>query len=346
MTSLFVFPGWFDTNPFLNMLYLDARAQGYQLNSTTNLFNFLSEVKKAKPKDVIHIHWTSPIAQDGATEKEAAKNVKAFVKALETAKANQVKIIWTIHNSIPHETKYRDLEISLCQQLSQLADRIHVLADNTANEVSEFYKLPQAKQVKVAHSSYWGIYDQAQSKADARKALSIKTDETAVLFLGLARGYKGIEEAVDQVKDSKAKLALLITSQLSAKDLESLSSNLPKNIRILNPDHYLEAEELAVWLRAADFAAFAFKRILNSGSALLAATFGLPLVMPTLGNLPEVFAKQEFVEFYEPGQDNLGKAIAAMTKKHQKLEAKATAFAKSYQPYDMAKLFTQKLLSN
>jgi hypothetical protein len=46
--------------------------------------------------------------------------------------------------------------------------------------------------------------------------------------------------------------------------------------------------DLQTYFRAADLAVFPYKDILNSGSALMALTFDVPLLVPALGSMPEL----------------------------------------------------------
>lgn len=346
MPKLMVFPGWFSINPYLNLLYLDASAQGFEVSGYTDLLLFLRNVKSAKSGDVIHLHWTAPIAQEAKDEKAARANIKLLEKALRQAKSRSVKLIWTVHNAIPHETKFFDIEVELCKLLCELVDSIHVLADNTAEELSELYVLPAEKVVKVGLSSYWGIYDQTASKAHARAELGVRENETAALIMGMNRGYKALDQAVDNLaKAATGPLVILMSSEVSKSDLAKFS--LPKNVRMIAADHFLTTEELSVWLTAADFAVFTFDKILNSSSVFLAATFGLPFVAPALGNIPEVFEGRSFAELYVPDAtgENLRAAITKLVKNHEALSVQATEFSKARKPYDMALEFTQKLLS-
>ena len=57
--------------------------------------------------------------------------------------------------------------------------------------------------------------------------------------------------------------------------------------RIRLPLRFVPDDELQVWLRAADVVVLPFRDILTSGSAILALSFGRPVVAPALGCLPE-----------------------------------------------------------
>jgi glycosyltransferase involved in cell wall biosynthesis len=50
----------------------------------------------------------------------------------------------------------------------------------------------------------------------------------------------------------------------------------------------VEGDELQIYFNACDLVALPFRKVLNSGSLLLAMSFGCPVVAPRMGSIPEV----------------------------------------------------------
>jgi glycosyltransferase involved in cell wall biosynthesis len=88
-------------------------------------------------------------------------------------------------------------------------------------------------------------------------------------------------------------------------------------------------DELQVYLRAADVAAFPFRSVTNSGSVLLALGFGVPVVIPDLPELAAIPATA--ATRYSGGvsglADTLRQLSTALPADRREQAAAATAFA-------------------
>ena len=66
---------------------------------------------------------------------------------------------------------------------------------------------------------------------------------------------------------------------------------------------FIKEENLQLFLQSADVAFFSFKEILSSGSVILALSYGLPVVVPDMGCLPELTSNGAGL-LYQPGDPN------------------------------------------
>ncbi len=64
---------------------------------------------------------------------------------------------------------------------------------------------------------------------------------------------------------------------------------------------YIEAEEIQIYLTAADLVVLPYAEILNSGSAILGLSFDRPILVPDMGALPELRQSvgKEWVQTYQ-----------------------------------------------
>jgi beta-1,4-mannosyltransferase len=86
-------------------------------------------------------------------------------------------------------------------------------------------------------------------------------------------------------------------------------------VRIELTDAVVPDDELQLYFNACDVVALPFRQVLNSGSLLLAMSFGCPVVAPRLGSIPEV-ACPEGWHGYDPADPGglagaLARALAA-----------------------------------
>ncbi|UPL15207.1 glycosyltransferase family 4 protein [Microbacterium galbinum] len=300
--SLCVFPSW-TGNPYLNLMNLAPRAAGYQLIQRSAYESLLKTLVVLGDGDVLHVHWTAPIAQAAHSHRAAARRVRAVETALEDARRRGVRIVWTVHNRLPHELVHPAAERDLYGVLAGAADLIHVMAPSTAELVADVVALPPEKVVQIPHPSYLGVYDSDVSREEARQSFDLSPDDRAVLFLGQIRPYKGIDlllEAAASARDSDGRRpVLLLAGSASPESIAQFDDLKPAGLRIVTSFESVPDADVARWYRAADIAVFPYRAILNSGSLHLAATMEVPAVLPGLPHLREQFGDQPWVSFFD-----------------------------------------------
>jgi beta-1,4-mannosyltransferase len=169
----------------------------------------------------------------------------------------------------------------------------------------------------IPHGSYLGAYPDTLTREEARTRLGIPDAGPVLLFLGAVRGYKGTDELVaafHALPDPAARL--LIAGKPRGDGIaERLRAAVVADPRIRLHLGHVPDEELQVWLRAADVVTLPFRDILTSGSAILALSFGRPVVAPALGCLPETVPADAGI-LYDPDlpgalESALHRALAA-----------------------------------
>lgn len=344
------FPHWTD-NPFVNLLYLDARSQGVAVVESRTLPDFLRLVSDSSDQEAIHIHWTSPILQSSADIDDARRRRTLFEKAVSDALARGTRLAWSIHNALPHDVRFRDEEIALCSFLSEHASRIHILSSRTEEFVGGLYPLDPAKLARVPHSSYWGVYDQSITRDEAREQLGLGDADTVVGFVGQLRPYKGVDELIGAVKSLQRvddSVVLLLAGKTWPADLEVFTELLADSPRVIRSHTFVPDDELPTWLRAIDVMALPYRAVLNSGSIALAATFGVPVVTPQEAGFARDFADDAWVTTYPTtGVDataSLADAIRSRISLGTAPVESASAWARAHTPFEMAKEFTDAVL--
>lgn len=343
-----VFPYWSD-NPYLNMLYLDARSRGARVDGVRYFDDLIDQLERSVDGDVFHLHWTSPISDFPDTEREAKDRVARFSAALAKAQARGMKVVWTLHNKLPHDAKYPELARELHVYLARVADTVHVIAMGTTEAVSDSFALDPATVVRVPHSSYLGVYGQATPRRSAREHFGIADAERAILFFGQVRPYKGLDNllgALEVVAAEDPNYVLLMAGKTSEEDLRVVDQKLPKNVRVIRQHTFVPDEEVSLWFSAADRAVFPYENVLNSGSVHLAATYGLPSVLPDEPHLRAQFGDAAWVRFFDKA--NPVASIASVLREWNGDEmndrAAAIAFARSYTPFAMSAEFSGSIL--
>ncbi len=350
MSKLVVFPYYRD-NPYLNMLYLLPSTEGWHIEEPDQLEDFLQLTANLIAGDVINLHWTARVMQREPSRDAALDSRARFMSALTEAKFRGIKISWTVHNLLPHEGNYLDLEIELANFLAETVDIVHILNPETVTLVGKHYDLPASKIVHVGHSSYWGVYDQSNDQAAARAHFGIPASASVILYLGRIRPYKGLESllaAYSKVLATNPETVLMLGGKATAQDIEALTMLLPKGANVIAKYEYIPSEELPLWFAATDVAVFPYEQILNSGSIEMAASFGLSVVIPNLPALLAAYKGQPWINFYDVESETAKEAMAAaILVSLEDFESKGFArdYAKSNSPLKMTQAFSQKVLN-
>jgi glycosyltransferase involved in cell wall biosynthesis len=186
-----------------------------------------------------------------------------------------------------------------------------------------------SKTVVIPHGNYEGVYPITLSRTEARQRLGIAPQDRAILFFGNIRPYKGVEQLLEAFEQLGQKnLRLIIAGRCLDKDLNKTIVRHAKN----NPDitfhnGNVPDDEVAIYFMAADVACMPFMAVTTSGSVLLAATFGKPIVTPYLGAIKDIPKKVGVL--YDPGKkDALVSALDEALASDKKLTAMSQASAK------------------
>lgn len=344
------FPHWTD-NPFVNLLYLDARSQGVSVVESRRLSDFVRLTSDSTSRDAIHVHWTAPVLQSSVDLQDARRRRSLFEQAIAEALSRGTRLAWSIHNVLPHDARFREEEVALCAFLSEHASRIHILSSRTQEFVGDHYPLDPEKVARVPHSSYWGVYDQSVDRLSARSRFGLSDSDTVVGFVGQLRPYKGVDEligALRALQSADSSVVLLLAGKTWPADLPVLTEMLDGIPRVVRSHEFVPDDELPIWMRAIDVMALPYRAVLNSGSIALAATFGVPVVTPEEAGFARDFEGEEWVTTYPTAGVDAAASLATAIQTRIALGVApsdpATTWAQQNTPFEMAKIFTDEVL--
>jgi beta-1,4-mannosyltransferase len=274
-------------NPFQALLYSGLRSAGltpvptYDMDTTTTVAN---AVAGSGLEFVVHIHWLNVVLAKAEDETEARESMKRYLERLHALADSGARVIWTVHNILPHETRFTELEAELRKEVVSVAERVHVMSPRTRELVAPWFDIPEEKLLTVPHPAYHDVYPSWLSREQARLELGIAPDATVLLLVGRVQPYKGLTElldAFDTLAAAEPGRFVLLVAGPPNQEPETLEfrERLLTHPAALAALRKIPDEEMQVYLRAADVAVFPYRRSLNSGALALALTFGLPVVV-------------------------------------------------------------------
>ena len=279
--SVAPFPRHVAGNPYCDLLYRRLLALGVHVESEAEM-SARWLVRNRKRVAVLHIHWPE-FYYRGRGGAATLRGVAGFLSCLGLAKALGYRIVWTIHNALPHEPHWAD------RLVRWILMRI---ARTTVHSPAACLALPPGgrRPTVVPHGNYIGCYPDTMDRGEARRRLGLGPNDRVLLSFGQVRDYKGLANLVQAFRAiDDPRLRLVIAGRaVVAADAESVRSLAVADPRISLHLRFVPDEEVQVFFNAADLVVLPYREVLTSGAAVLALSFGLPLVVPRLGCLEDI----------------------------------------------------------
>lgn len=203
-----------------------------------------------------------------------------------------IKLIYTAHNLLPHESKLIDPYLKKMVYNSSKAIIVH--SAYIKQQLIKQFSIKESK-IHVIHHGNFDVYlpKRPISKADARKYFGLSEDDQVLLFFGKIREYKGLDillEAFELAAGDNPKLRLLIGGSVSAELLrhyQKIISQLRSKKQIIFHAKHIPDEEVAFYLLSTDVVMLPYKHIYHSGVLHVALPFAKPIIATRVGDLPE-----------------------------------------------------------
>lgn len=319
--KVFWAPDYSRTNPYQRLLAQGMAERGvatvpYPRGPRPRLFPIARwMLPSARRGDVLHLHWTDVFMRSGSRVRRALEGVR-FLLDLLLVRASGMRLAWTLHNMDAHDGAMPAIDRVFARATAALAGVVIVHSDAAAVLARQHLRVPGRKLQVIPQGHYRGVYGLPVAREDARAALGLPATARIFLFAGMVRRYKGLEELLDAWRCSMPAggddAPLLLVAGLAKEDayartIQALAAAAGGNVRL--DLRWLGDQELPLYLGAADVAVFPFRKITNSGSILLALSYGLPVIAPDLPVLREMLGEATGL-LYPPEEGGLQDALA------------------------------------
>lgn len=339
-------------NPYQALLYSRLDDVGLRAVPAYDLPNTIAitEAVAGSVPVVVHAHWLNVVTAAATNEDDARMLARAYVSQLHRARELGARVVWTVHNILPHQSRWPDVDVELRRGVVEAAERVHVMSPRTKDLVAPWFELPDDKLVTVPHPSYRDVYPTWVSRAQARRELGIGADQFVFLLIGRIQPYKGITELLDAFDalclEEPGRFTLLVAGPPSLDaETEAFTDRLRTHPSALGVLGSIPDAEMQIYLRAADVAVFPYRRSLNSGAVALALTFGLPILLPDdIGEATRGPDSPHAMHYSRDSPEGLGQALAAAPKlATPEAAAAATAVAEQLSPARVGAEFAARI---
>jgi glycosyltransferase involved in cell wall biosynthesis len=225
-------------------------------------------------------------------------------------------VVWTAHNLSSHDTDDAEYERRMIQALVDVCDGIIVLSDAAGSMLRAMYDLPSRARVRtIYHGHYIDVCENHVTREVARKQLGIPESSRVVVSIGRLAPYKGLELLVDSFRMVAAPgdVLLLAGKAGSPEYADRLSKAAERasvgGLRVEVHNYVVPRAQLQKYFNASDVVALPFRNILNSGSLMLAMSFGCPVIAPNLGSIAEVACPEGWYRYESSDPEGLSTAL-------------------------------------
>lgn len=223
--------------------------------------------------DIIHIQWLRIPSFD-----------YYYYKALK--KIFHLKIVYTVHNILPHIIKPGTKEIYNIIY-KELADTLIVHTVTSKSELVNNFKIDKNKVIVAPHGPLEYNFSKKEIEDEISKIKNeyhIKESNSIVSLLGYQSYYKGSDILINAWQNSK-ELSVSDSVLIIAGKFQDVEIPKPKIKNLICIPRKLSDIEFASLLRMSDLLVFPYRRIEQSGLLLSAIQEGIPYCSTNVGEL-------------------------------------------------------------
>ena len=279
-------------NPYNELLYGGADRR-YRMRPGT-IDDALAGMESGG-SSLFHLHWEERLLVEHRERDVAAAVMAAFEQRLDTFLARGGRLVWTIHNALPHEPSHLDLFLTLRRRLAERAALILVHHEAAAETLAGQCAVDRSKLQLLPHPAYFGAYE---SEAETR-VREPDWQSRRLMTFGMLRPYKGFDllaEAAALAPD----IGLDVIGEPGPRFAAEVAPVLARTPSIAVSPNRVEDADLPALMRRVRGLVLPYRALLGSGVALLAMTFGRPIVAPDVRQVRDLlpFAALRFL--YRP----------------------------------------------
>ena len=306
-------------NPYQKLLANALKQQNCNVFYSQKLL-FRPQTPNKQKIDIVHIHWPSNLYKK---KWKTPYRSLLFLLKFFYLKYQNIKIVWTCHNILPHDRDWSSFDTFFRRLLIKKGSGIIFHCNWAKKQLTELFRLKPARYSIIKHGHYIDYYSSTEDQKIARQKMNIPKNATVFLFFGRLKEYKGLDKLFSlfcKIIAENENVYLLIAGKGNKDVVEKLHSECPTNYQrniLLNLD-FIPDEEVGQYFSVADVLIAPFEDITTSGSIILGLSYGVPVIAPSIGCLPELFSEVPSGALYCPeDKTSLETAIIQCTNKEK-----------------------------
>lgn len=268
---------------------------------------------------VLHAHWFAAAFRNAKSKRQAELACNKICRSIEAFRDRTgAKLVWSAHNIFPHGNDFPEAFLKLRRWTFETFDAIHVMNDSHVPVLEEAYGVPAPRHFTVPHMTYEESHLDGIEPITARAHFGLAKDATVFGYFGSIQSYKQVDlflEAFEKLENQRSEPIAAIVAGIPMDDqvVRRLHKRWGGNRNIKLLTRKVEDFEIQYIHRASDAMVLPYKDTLNSGAALMSATFRKPFLMPS-GKISRSLEKVGAVGFDQHDPDGLKNAMFDIVK--------------------------------
>ena len=230
--------------------------------------------------------------------------------------SKNVKLIYTIHDLVPHEAKkafYKEWRQNTgYKRVFKSIEYCKNLVTNSKSQLAGIKEKYPDKNAFFFNFPTLITDDIASGKMQVEE---LKNESDYILFFGRIEHYKGVDLLIEAYNSNKD----LQNKKLVIAGKGELSSSLD-NPNIIRINRFIDDREIADLYKKASLVVYPYISASQSGVLSVASYFGKPMLLSDVPFFKETIGEAPFAEFFQNGNvndlaDKLGNCLAKETSK-------------------------------
>lgn len=326
-------------NPYQQLLEQALGAAGAETTKVKRLK--VSQVLFARRAEtMVNLHWPELIVGSNGRGRlddfRYAGRAAQLLASLAVARLRGMRIVWTVHNLVPHEARRPRLDLALNRCIARLATAVLAHSRHAAKLAEETYR---RRGIAVGyHGNYLGYYPKPRrGREQVRRDLGVPPDAFLILAFGFIRPYKCLPELIAAFgENDDPRFRLLIAGPpFNERVKAEVEAAAAADDRVVLRLERVPDETVQELHEAADVGALAYRDVFSSGALLLSLSCGLPVIAPADSTATEL-GDPPAIQPYWPG--GLAAALAAAAGNPPAAREDAVAAARRYEWSALAQL--------
>lgn len=250
--------------------------------------------------DIVHINWPSFYYKAKGSPKCVIKSFMRFTAILTLMQARAKALFWTGHNLFPHQRcNIPQFDILARHLVIRFANRVFVHGSQVERLLVNRFPAARNKCTQIPHGNWISEFPKVPTGEVARRQLNLPKDSYIYLMFGHGKPYKNIEGLIRAFQSVARPVDyLLIAGHFPDPDYLKKSLSLTKNDSKIRVDaKYVSDDDVPLYLASADVMCIPYREVLTSGTAMLAFSFGKPIISVSRGFLQDVNTKDTGILF-------------------------------------------------
>ncbi|MBO9411538.1 MULTISPECIES: glycosyltransferase family 4 protein [unclassified Ruegeria] len=268
-------------NPYQDMMY-SACSPEFTLSAPREVsFAQFANPDFRAAHGIIHLHWDDRLFRIVESD-DTSPLFQEVKRGLERYRENGGRLIWTIHNQAAHsQTELTDNFRQIRQQLTQMSDLIHVHTPHAARHMISEYGADSEKIRLIPHPSYLGVYEPTEVTLNRSAPAN---QPIRFLAFGAMRGNRDLDklhEAARKLTNRGHSFELSVVGKVFRSG-RRLMRRMQVNPNVTVISDRVPDDEIPTIFSQSHVYTLPSMNTFTSGTAMLAQTFGLPIIGPDI----------------------------------------------------------------